>query len=235
MTVSDEYLSEMSKYKLKKAVLIYQSSNGVLCTLNNISVSGKTCMVENGIPINGTTLQKLFKEIKNPNSGKAKFLQWHDERILASVGKNTLWYVPSKRREIFFSCDNKKLMAISGKMFYYPAMIFFTNGKKLYVYCLSSDERPTIDTILYEAPFWNVSTTGRVCLPHIDAGNHTIDEWEAIFFKSAFSHPGGARLKRGTVESVFPGLIKKDSPFPVDLFNKSKITIKNIMEGRIEK
>ena len=77
MIVSDEYLSEMSEYKLKKAVLIYQSSNGVLCTLNNISVSGKTCTVENGIPINGTTLQDLFKEIKNPNSGKAKFLQWH--------------------------------------------------------------------------------------------------------------------------------------------------------------
>lgn len=232
MNVYDEYMSHDFSYVLKKALLIYRSKNGALCTVNNF-IDGE---IQPGAPITPSVLAELLEEIKNDDSGKNKKLfRWQDPRLLASGGGEMLWYSPAVRREIFFSCGNKKLMKISGMMFPFPALLFYARKGNLNVYCLKTSRRPTEKTKLWEAPFWNMNSAGKVCLPMVSRDRTcSIDEWENIFYNSAFSHAWGAKLKKGKIENIFPKLVKKDAVFPLDLLQESNISIKNIMEGNVK-
>jgi PRTRC genetic system protein B len=67
----------------------------------------------------------------------------------------------------------------------------------LSVWALASDERPTEKTLVYHAPFFNV-TNGNVCMGNVkvpegvnveDAG-----KWEKLFFRSVFTDEGDVRL-----------------------------------------
>jgi PRTRC genetic system protein B len=65
---------------------------------------------------------------------------------------------------------------------------------------LEGDERPSADTRLKVAPYWNTNDgEGRVCVgtmrtPDSD-GVGGIEAWERGFFQSEFTHPyGAARL-----------------------------------------
>ena len=88
-----------------------------------------------------------------------------------------------------------------------------------------------METKLWQAPFWNISESGKVCLPlNAREKMYSVEEWENLFFNSAFSHPGGAGFKEGTVETIFPGIVKTAGNFPLNLLKESKIQIKSILE-----
>ena len=86
-------------------------------------------------------------------------------------------------------------------------------------------------TKLWQAPFWNISESGKVCLPlNAREKMYSVEDWENLFFNSAFSHPGGAGFREGTVETIFHSLIKNGCEFPLNLLKESKIQIKSILE-----
>ena len=125
-------------------------------------------------------------------------------------------------------------MQISGKEFPFPALLFLADKDNLSVFILPSSRRPNQNTRLYEAPFWNVSKAGRICLP-TGARNsfHTMEEWEEIFYRSAFSHSGGAAFKIGTVEKIFPKLVKdKKAKFPVKNCFLHKFKVGDLLKGK---
>lgn len=233
MNVSSEYLTD-GVCHLKKALLVYTNRKGqVFCTLNGIQEKQGKSILKEGAAVKGENLAELFDLLGRTPREELKQMHWKNERILAEGAGKMLWYAPAKRREIFFSCQNKSLMKISGKEFPFPALLFLAKQKQLYVYVLSSSRRPTQKSNLYEAPFWNVSKAGSVCLP-IGARekDHTPEEWEEIFYRSAFSHSGGASFKTGTVEKIFPKLVKdKKAKFPVKNCFKKSLTIGDLLKG----
>ena len=125
-------------------------------------------------------------------------------------------------------------MKISGKEFPFPALLFHARKNHLCVYVLGSSRRPTVETVLYQAPFWNVSATGTVCLPTLARNkSHTPEEWEEIFFRSAFSHAGGAAFKEGSVETIFPHLVKeKYAKFPVKNCFRLKLKVGDLLQRK---
>ena len=233
MNVSSEYLTDGCCH-LKKALLIYTNSKGqVFCTLNGIQEKQGKSILKEGVAVKGENLAELFDLLGRTPREELKQMHWKNERLLAEGAGKLLWYAPAKRREIFFSCQNKKLMAISGKEFPFPALLFLADKDTLSVFVLPSSRRPNQNTKLYEAPFWNVSKGGRICLP-TGARNsfHTMEEWEEIFYRSAFSHSGGASFKSGTVEKIFPQLVKdKKSKFPVKNCFKKSFTVGDLLKG----
>jgi len=77
-------------------------------------------------------------------------------------------------------------------------------GRELFVRALERDERPTGETPLKTAPYWNCDSAGRVCLGSMRVPDETTVEsiagWQSNFFRSnlptercgaAHSHPGG--------------------------------------------
>lgn len=234
MKVYDEYCQD-AVCSLKKALLIYTNGSGrAFCTLNAVEKGEDGPVMQEGVPVNGQNLSELFDLIGRKPKDKVDALQWCNDRILAEGPGSVLWYTPAQRREIFFSCKNPQLMKISGKEFPFPALLFLAIKDNLYVYLLASSRRPKRNTTLYQAPFWNVSEAGYICLP-TGARNksHSPEEWEEIFFRSAFSHAGTARFKVGTVESLFPKLVRsKTSVFPVKNCFRHKFKVGDLLERK---
>lgn len=229
MKVRDEY--GKSKFEAVRSLIVYRNKQGqTLCTLNAVK-DGK---VLPGEAVDGGKLAGLFRMIGTiADPADSMKMVWQDPRILAIGANSILWYAAPHRAEIFFSCLTKALMRCSGKKFPYPGLVFLARKNTLRVFAVKS--RPNLKTPLYHAPLWNISN-GAVCLPWgvRNDESHSIDEWEKIFFTSAFSHPGLTdKVSRTRYEKLVPALIRsKARKFPSGELIPANITIQNLIEEK---
>lgn len=228
MNISNDF--SKNAYSAVLALLVYQNSKGQkLCTINGITRD----QVLPGTPVDAAKLAGLFNFIgceEQPDAGK---MIWRNQRLLASGPNSMLWYAPPCRREIFFACTNLRMKRCNGKIFPYPGLVFLTRKEQLLVYAVKS--RPNVASRLYHAPFWNISIEGKVCLPNDARGEaHTLEEWENIFYMSAFSHPGtSTRICRTELTKLVPSLIKsKAAKFPSAELIPDDITVRDLLEGK---
>lgn len=223
--------TDETAYSAVSALVVYRNNSGdTLCTVNAI----KSDKIMPGDPVDGTKLAGLFRTIKpGKTAAKPKTLVWRDPQILADGTNAVLWYAPPCRREIFFSCRNRRLMKASGKMFPYPGLVFLARGDRLQVYAVK--RRPSRRSKLYRAPFWNIFDSAIVCLPSgaRNSGGHTPKEWEDIFYMSAFSHPNGNnRISRTAWPKLVSALIRAGAEkFPADELIPAGLSVCDILEG----
>lgn len=227
MRVTDNY--HASPYEADRALIVYRNDNGrALCTINKIDYG----TILPGVPIDGAKLAELFAAVGSKEAPKKGTMVWTDPRILARGANAVLWYARPRRTEIFFSCSSAKMMRCSGKVIPWPGLVFLAKENKLRVFAVKS--RPAKTTPLYFAPYWNLSD-GAVCLPNNVRGqNHSLDEWERIFYTSAFSHPGWTRkVTRTAYDRLIPALIRsKAKRFPASELIDAKLTLQQLMEGK---
>ena len=230
MNISDRY-SEMNLIA-HCALIVYSSTGHTLCTLNEIADN----VILPGVPVDASKLAGLFKTIGRGEQPKDGTMVWQSENIIARGPNAVMWYVPPAMREIYFSCSNKQLMKCSGKKFPYPGMVFLARGNSLRAFAVKT--RPNRKTKLYRAPFWNINgASGWVCMPYSSRrGKQEIipEEFERIFFTSAFSHPGGnGPCCKTRFERLVPALIRsKTRKFPSGELIPAKITIQNLIEEK---
>ena len=79
----------------------------------------------------------------------------------------------------------------------HPPLLFKACGSHLWIRALAKDERPTAETKLCMAPYWNcydngVCCTGSMKIPQ-EKSVAAIDLWEESFFQSEFTHASGVR------------------------------------------
>ena len=227
MKVREEYSN--LRYEAKRALIVYRNGRGrVLCTLNDIE-DGK---IRTGVPVDGRKLAGLFGQIGREPKKKAGSWDWQDPRILAKSETAVLWYAAPRRQEIFFSCRTRSLMQCSGKLFPWPGLVFLARRKTLKVFAVKT-AKLNRDSKLYTAPFWNI-TNGSVCLPADRKDPQTIDEWEKVFYGSAFSHPGATPvISRTAFSKLVPALIRSGAKkFPAEELVDAGITIAELMNDR---
>ena len=94
------------------------------------------------------------------------------------------------------------------------------NGK-LYIYALMTDQRPTLSTKLYRAPFFNIYGDGNVCLGTAKIGKQKAKtyELEAERYERGFfmaEQSGGQSLNncKTPLSKLWPALINNKAPFP---------------------
>ena len=123
----------------------------------------------------------------------------HHEHVLSSGNGTLLWWVPAGRRALFFDVRveaAKGIEALNGRPVPHPPLLFRTQGGLLSVFALRENARPTLETALYRAPYWNMFDHGRMCMgtvklpPTIDPQRP--EEVTQRFFESNFS--GASRL-----------------------------------------
>ena len=231
MNISDNY-SEMN-LAASRALIVYSNQQGrTLCTLNKIDDG----VIQPGVPVDASKLAGLFKSIGRGEQPKDRKMVWQSSNILARGPNAVLWYAPPAMREIFFSCGNQKLMKCSGKKFPYPGLVFLARGKWLGAFAVKT--RPNRKTKLYRAPFWNINgASGGVCMPYSSRrGKQEIipEEFERIFFTSAFSHPGGGdRCSKTRFDRLVPALIRsKATKFPADELIPNGRTVQDLLEEK---
>lgn len=201
-------------------------------------------MDKNGSPINAHPLtikeaQRLSKALDTTREGSKAFLK--PKGIIAS---NVLYTDPSENGFVMWftkaTCKNLFFvegLGISNGNASVPALLWIANKDKLHIYSLKSDRKPTENTPLYHAPFFNVYADGSVCMGTVDVNirkSASLEEfttaWEAYFFNSYFSHlMQNHNPIHGNCVSLWKKLRKTGEPFPKEVLKKTDRTIKNIL------
>ena len=86
------------------------------------------------------------------------------EHVLARTPELIVWWGRAQPRLMFFGDGHAEAKKLNGRMYPHPPIVFAIHGRELFVRALAEDRRPTADTHLKNAPYWNTDSDGRVCL-----------------------------------------------------------------------
>lgn len=226
-------------YHPKSALVFYESDE----SLSDMYVEYFD-MDENGNPMNAHPLtvneaKFLAKRFNVQSRKEMKFLKPKgviSSNILLidnSENAKVIWYTDSGKKELFFS----KGLGIPNGVASVPALIWCADKQHLKIYAMNYNQRPTEDTPLYHAPFFNVYDNGSVCMGTVDTKitkSASLEEftgtWENCFFNSYFSHlMYNHNPVQGNCVSLWKELVTNDKDFPIDVLIKSNLKLKNLL------
>jgi PRTRC genetic system protein B len=200
-------LGGIDKFTLTRAFLLYASNGRYMVTAHDIEKRGGIPRLGAARPITRDSVHEMVRAI-----GMDVTRRVLPENVLCYTDGFLCWWTPAQSRPLFFLAGSP-LAALNGKELPIPPMVWVASGRAdLRVRVLPGSARPTSETRLLMAPFWNVSHGGDVCTGSARTPNHTspdsIADWEAMFFGSEFSHQLGAtRVKKGGLNDFWMSLL----------------------------
>jgi PRTRC genetic system protein B len=149
--------------------------------------------IEPGTPVTGAAVAQLARDL-----GRHSRDVLLPEHMLAVNQERMLWWCPASRRRIWFKPADKdhkdldRLKKLNGKFVFHPPLLFVARGGHLRVLAMQENRRPTAETRLFRAPYWNLDGAGHLCvgtarMPR-EVDPALITRFEDGFFNSAFSH-----------------------------------------------
>ena len=198
---------------LTRAILLYSAGQSkgsadstVFATLHPVRCVGANGapVIEPGQPVDRAGVLALAKSLsKTKRPARCGFLP---DNVLSIGAGHIVWHQPAGTRQVFFDCGDKSPESVgkrSGTV-PLPSLIFAARGRFLSVFAVKEKGRPTPDTPLFHAPFFNVWKEGKVCtgstvLPRAFTPA-SIEAWDRAFFGSYFTHTnheGVVRFKGG--------------------------------------
>ncbi len=143
-----------------------------------------------------------------------------------------IWHTPGVQKRLLFKHE---LTLVDGN-YPVPALLWKAGKEKLSIYALKNNKRPTINTLLYEAPYFNIHASGNVCMGTVDIeveNNSTLEQfmmlWESYFFNSTFSHLLGERSPvKSNIIQLYQGLLGKEY-FPFEELLQHPKKLKDIL------
>ena len=204
-------------------------------------------MDKNGNPINAHPLtereaKELIKALTT-NTQKKKsqdflkpkgILPTHILQINPNAENGSaIWYTKSMKRQLYFT-EN---LEISNGTAEIPAMLWLATQRRLKIFSLPNNRRPTEKTPLFYAPFFNVYENGTVCMGTVDVdikNSSSLEEftkkWEDYFFNSYFSHLMNEHNPiKGNCVNLWKSLVDKDEIFPKNVLKKTNKILKNLL------
>jgi PRTRC genetic system protein B len=195
----------------------------------------------NAHPLTMGEMGELKRLIVNSQNGYNTFL--HADGVLPGNllyldttpdAENVIWFTGAARQRLYFV---DSLGIPSGKLAKVPAMLWKATPKGLFVFALKAAGRPSENTRLYHAPFFNLYNTGAVCMGNVQwSFNKTesvqkfITKWQHYFWNSRFSHllAGNSPVKNNIVQ-FWQHQIADRSDFPLSVLKPTNLTLKSIL------
>ncbi len=146
-----------------------------------------------------------------------------------------IWYTQARRVALRFSPH----LDIAEGLACIPPLIWKASRTSLTLYAakLPKGKKPKGTLDLYHAPFFNIYTSGSVCMGTVDIQipeDCNLEEfmslWEEYFFGSYFSHSisNHSPAKTNIVE-LWKSLVKKGNPFPLDVLVKTNSHLQDLI------
>jgi PRTRC genetic system protein B len=156
---------------------------------------------------------RVFERAGKPVLGAAQGLSEADARaLLVGLGgrgltptcANTLatsptsvaWWVPPGERALLFDPKDqgtRGVARLSGVPVPWPGLVMTASPQGLHVFAVKGRDRPEPQAALYNAPFWNLFSSGLTCRGSVRyPGSCTPEDqaaWETVFFQSVFTGP----------------------------------------------
>jgi PRTRC genetic system protein B len=193
-------------YNLTAALLVYGSE---IATLHQPAFDNGRLTLGEGTPLTEDALRNLIRTV-HPHSA----LEIFPESLLYRDTTTTVWFTRTMTRRMWFD----KVSALNGQILHQPACVWAVRSDRLFVRALSSRRRPTLNTSLLVAPYWNVDGHGLVCTGSMvrpaTTTTATLGDWVDGFFNSSFTHANpGFHWKKGiTFEGMWE--LARDRQFP---------------------
>ena len=199
------------------ALIAYASREGESFFVEAREIDGKGKMGE-GVPVTVEFMNELVRGYSEHRSNTPygripSNMLWCDSR---KGSEKYVWYNPPRKRMMFF----KESLKVENAEYNLPGVIYEAgeHGMRIYAY---KDDMPGKDTLLYVAPFFNV-TGSSVCLgsANIDLPKNLTYEsllqyWEKKFWLTEFSHLGnGSNPTKSNLVLVTKAA--KDKPFDLE-------------------
>lgn len=181
----------------RAAVLLYGANNGGgFATVHPVTMEEGVPVIKAGTPATRQGLLTALRELTDDRLAP-ELLPGH---ILAKGIDHLIWYRPPSRRTIWVKAE--ELGQRSGEI-PIPGLIWLvkplSGGCSIFAY--QGDDRPTAETQLCQAPFFNVWESGGICTGNAEVprGPEALvpENWENMFFKSWFTHPNTPKIVRG--------------------------------------
>ncbi|OHT43723.1 PRTRC system protein B [Flavobacterium tructae] len=202
-------------------------------------------MDSSGTPINAHPLtereaEELAKALTTDKQKQTAFLNSQGILPTAVLHINrqrdkgaVIWHTKAQKRPLYFI----EGLGIPSGQAYVPPMVWQADKNSLRVFALLSGRRPTAETQLYYAPFFNIYEDGRVCMGSVNISiknSACVEEftkvWEDYFFNSYFSHLMGENSPvRGNCVSLWKDLVSSGRPFPKEVLKNTSKTLKNLL------
>jgi PRTRC genetic system protein B len=159
--------------------------------------------------------------------------------VVATTRNAMAWYEGASLRTMFFQpSSDSAVKAFDAKVVPQPALLFLAKGRGLRVYALASDDRPTLDTALYYAPYWNMIGDGHeVCIGSMVLPKRVDPEattrFSDAFFQSNFTHHQGVKRYAfgGTYAELLAAACAKGT-FDSSWLVPAKKTLRQVISGR---
>jgi len=193
-------------YNLTAALLVYGSQ---IATLHRPVIHDDRLTLGEGTPLTEDTLRDLIHTLHPSPS-----LEIFPESLLYRDTTTTVWFTHPTTRRMWF----KTLPALNGKVFHQPTCVWAVHSGTLFVRAVAGRRRPTLDTPLLLAPYYNVNGEGVVCAGSMTRPDTTtiatLDAWINGFFDSSFTHanPGFQWRKGITFQAMWQ--LAQSKPFP---------------------
>jgi PRTRC genetic system protein B len=135
-------------------------------------------------------VRKIARTSAETDTRNAALIPSH---LLYEDAKTLIWWKPEHTGPIYFRTGNKQWNEqMSEQDVRHPALLFCATSGRLKVWALAEDVRPTVDTVLYQAPYYNIYKEGAMCtgsapLP-LGIDRADIDTWERCFLETNFTH-----------------------------------------------
>ncbi|HEY7208810.1 MAG TPA: PRTRC system protein B [Bryobacteraceae bacterium] len=193
MRVYVEY-GAAAPFELVKAILLYGTKDRIrLATVHSPEPdpNGGPPILGEGRPVTREFVERLSRDLHSELPAS-----WLPEHILVWSHSLVAWWEPARVRPMFFeqTTDGKML---DGKLFPHPPLVFAVQHMRLSVWALAENERPSPETTLCAAPYWNTAEDGTVChgsmpVPRAITAS-TLGQWSEAYFMSRFTHSNFGR------------------------------------------
>ncbi len=114
-----------------------------------------------GSYIDAHSVQEMVADCTSPTDDVEGF-QLLPDNVLLDNGTLLAWYTKAKRNVLHMRYQRTN----SHQMVNYPALLYIANkeSRSVQVFALSQSVRPTLNTTLFHAPFFNLNGAGGLCL-----------------------------------------------------------------------
>lgn len=185
--------TEGAPLRAHHAVLLYGEGNRSYCSIHAVGEDANGALrIEPGQAATHGALTSLFEALDPARRDRPRLIA---ENILSRGANWLVWWARPQRRRVWFAGDSIGDRCAEVP---HPGLVFAVFGSAWYVFAVKGTIRPSEDSQLYQAPYFNVWHPGKICvgnsaLPVGDA-RHKPEEWERVFFESRFTHPNAHPL-----------------------------------------
>ncbi|MFC5849218.1 PRTRC system protein B [Deinococcus petrolearius] len=192
----DVHIADFNSVIARYALVVYTDPLGQSGCIMQHALSihdGQPALAE-GIPVTGAVIKNLMQL----NAVKSlQFLPTH----LVALGVNSMAWVEERttRPLLFGGALDKAVAALDGRPLPQPRLLFVVKQGRFSVYALRGQERPTAETKLAFAPYYNIFSSHEICTgsmrkpAQMQPGD--IPAWMESFFYSNFVKPADSNKR----------------------------------------